>query len=367
MFINRPESDNVGLFGYLNNARIDSLGLTSANITGNNNAAALAGNAIQTNLYACFTTGQINGYSAIGGVAGSCLNATVSNSYSRTMVTGGDLTGGLVGSNFDSQIDHTYSTGKITSPGNNAGGLVGYTTANYYITQSFWDTITAGTAKGIGFGKSTAEMTAPCTYVDGTEASWDFMDETDNGTDDLWGMNAAVNDGYPFLSWQGYTNTESCCNIDTSVTRDGITLTANATGDVIYQWLDCNNGYAIIDGETNRSFTATANGSYAVVITSGTCSDTSSCHAITTVGINDPIQGTRLRLYPNPASDHVFVECSGMVIRRIEILDFTGKMILQVQMKGQQETLDLTGKTQGFYLIKLITDKGTIIRKIVKK
>ena len=369
LYINRPGVDNIALFGYLQNAGIDSLGLTSANISGGGYTAALAGQSDQSSyVFACFTTGRVSGKDNVGGITGSNINSsTISNCYSRTEITGNDITGGLVGNNNGGKIDHSYSTGSITRTGGTAGGLAGYSNPNYYVTQSFWDTITAGIAAGAGYGKTTAEMKNLCTYVDGTEATWDFMGETDNGTEDLWGMNAAKNDGYPFLSWQGYTHTETCCNIDTTVTVNGITLTANATGNVSYQWVNCNNGNANIPGETNQSFTATANGSYAVIITSPSCSATSSCHTITTVGINDQVLGKSVRLYPNPARDHLFVECNGIQIQRIEIMDFTGKVIGQIRMNGQQAAIDLTGKVKGFYLIKLITNKGTIIKKIIKE
>src|SRR5690606_1382106 len=55
----------------------------------------------------------------------------------------------------------------------------------------------------------------------------------------------------------------SITHIDESVTNSSPTLTSNANG-ATYQWIDCNNGFAPIFGETNQSFTASANGNYAV-------------------------------------------------------------------------------------------------------
>lgn len=65
------------------------------------------------------------------------------------------------------------------------------------------------------------------------------------------------------------------------------TLTANGGSE--YQWLDCNNNYAEIMGETGSTFTPTANGSYAVVVSEfgQLCPDTSDCFMVTNVGIND--------------------------------------------------------------------------------
>jgi len=79
--------------------------------------------------------------------------------------------------------------------------------------------------------------------------------------------------------------------INTSVTQAGSTLTADATG-VGYQWLDCN-GYTPLAGQTFQCFTATAPGSYAVIVTQDGCSDTSSCFT-TGSGCNMLITGADL-------------------------------------------------------------------------
>ncbi len=58
---------------------------------------------------------------------------------------------------------------------------------------------------------------------------------------------------------------------------DGTTLTASM--DVVaYQWVDCNDDYAPIDGATDQSFNIVTEGSYAVVLDNGICTDTSACY-----------------------------------------------------------------------------------------
>jgi hypothetical protein len=72
--------------------------------------------------------------------------------------------------------------------------------------------------------------------------------------------------------------------IDNDVTQTGALLTADMSG-ATYQWLDCDNNYAEIPGETNQWYTASTVGHYAVKITySNLCEtieiDTSSCHLV---------------------------------------------------------------------------------------
>ncbi|MFN6946056.1 MAG: hypothetical protein ACK4ND_13990, partial [Cytophagaceae bacterium] len=74
-------------------------------------------------------------------------------------------------------------------------------------------------------------------------------------------------------------------SLDITVTNSSPELTANSTG-ASYQWLDCDNNYAIISGESGQNFTASATGNYAVEITKNGCTDTSACEAVT-ITIND--------------------------------------------------------------------------------
>jgi hypothetical protein len=67
--------------------------------------------------------------------------------------------------------------------------------------------------------------------------------------------------------------------IDTSVSVSNSVLTANVSG-ANYQWLNCNNNFSQINGETNQSFIPSANGNYALAVNTLNCNDTSSCYNI---------------------------------------------------------------------------------------
>jgi len=63
---------------------------------------------------------------------------------------------------------------------------------------SFWDIDRSGqTTSFAGTGKTTAEMQTAGTFLD---AGWDFFDETQNGTDDLWWI--VEGQDYPRLWWE---------------------------------------------------------------------------------------------------------------------------------------------------------------------
>jgi hypothetical protein len=112
--------------------------------------------------------------------------------------------GGLVGFLGGPVVD-CYSTGHLIhepiegfggNPG--IGGLVGSGHSPDDILTSFWDMEASG--QTISFGgivKTTTEMQTVGTFL---EADWDFIGETDNGTDDIWWMTEGRD--YPHLWWE---------------------------------------------------------------------------------------------------------------------------------------------------------------------
>ncbi len=257
LYINRPTTDYVGLFGLANGTgSIDSLGVKNATITGKRFVGGLVGlnNSSTRSVSNTFTTGTVTGKSGTaGGLVGS-NGGSVTRSYSACSVTGNSaIVGGLVGFNAGSgSVSNSFATGSVTgSPshvgglaGQNsgsltntyamgsasgsywAGGLVGLNTSSGTLTNSFsagsvpgndpdlgglvggnsgtisnsfWDTQTSGKASSHGgTGKTTSEMKTKSTF---TDAGWDFTGETANGTTDLWELNGTQNSGYPKLVW----------------------------------------------------------------------------------------------------------------------------------------------------------------------
>ena len=111
---------------------------------------------------------------------------------------GGDrgYVGGLVGRNNNGHIISSYSTGRV-SGFSNVGGLVGYSTGGD-ITASFWDIESSDqTTSAVGTGLPTSGMQTATTFL---EAGWDFIGETENGTEDIWWIDE--NQDYPRLWWE---------------------------------------------------------------------------------------------------------------------------------------------------------------------
>ena len=114
---------------------------------------------------------------------------------------------------------------------------------------------------------------------------------------------------------------------DVSTAVSGITITANNT-NASYIWLDCDNGYTIIPGETNQSYTPSANGNYAVELSENGCTDTSACVVITSVGIIENTFNEAFTIHPNPTSGLFSIEFnSSQAYIKLNIMDASGKLI----------------------------------------
>jgi hypothetical protein len=146
-----------------------------------------------------FATGKTTGSGwGSGGVAGSNNpNGSISQCYSDSTIHGRERVGGLVGENREGTVIQCYSSGAVYGTRDYIGGLVG-DNVNGNIESSFWDIEKSRQpASDGGAGKSTSQMHTADTYL---EAGWDFMDETENGAEDIWWIDEGTD--YPRLWWE---------------------------------------------------------------------------------------------------------------------------------------------------------------------
>jgi len=109
---------------------------------------------------------------------------------------GSDNIGGLVGRLGPGEVSRCYSTGMVLGT-TDTGGLVGVQEGGS-VYCSFWNIQTSQQSSSIGgMGKTAAEMQTSITFL---EAGWDFVDETANGTEDIWWI--LEGQDYPQLWWE---------------------------------------------------------------------------------------------------------------------------------------------------------------------
>ncbi len=154
---------------------------------------------------------------------------------------------------------------------------------------------------------------------------------------------------------------------DTSVTQDGVTLTAVANG-VTYQWLDCNNNLDPLVGETAQSFTATIDGSYALEVSENDCIGTSSCYSVTLEGIFQNTYGTEILVYPNPTNGRLTVDLGNDYPETfVNIYDVNGKLVDKFFFNNQSILEFYINDISGIYLIDLKSGNKNALMKVVKQ
>jgi uncharacterized delta-60 repeat protein len=192
----------------------------------------------------------------------------------------------------------------------------------------------------------THDATLPITTIGTTVVTWTY------------------DDGYGNSSTQ--TQNIIITPVNSGITQvDGITLTANLTG-AIYQWIDCDNGNTPIAGETDQTFTATANGNYAVEVTKNSCTEISNCITVTTVGIEEVQTGNTWKIYPNPATDAVYIDLGKQSNATVDILDINGRIVKKTNIMTQG-TIDVSTLTPGTYYLKIQTESNFKIEKLIKQ
>jgi plastocyanin len=159
------------------------------------------------------------------------------------------------------------------------------------------------------------------------------------------------------------TLTVTSNTVDTSVTRSGAMLTANATA-ASYQWINCSNNSAI-SGQTAQSFTPSTSGSYAVIVTKNGCSDTSNCYAVNIVGVAENAAEAAISLYPNPAKGKLFIQSDKHEISTIEFYNLVGERSYHNVLNSFKTEIDLSGMPKGIYFVKITTQHSNYTKRIV--
>jgi len=297
------------------------------------------------------------------------LNLTINHSNAFTdVVTACDSYTWING------ITYTASNNTATHTLTNAAGCDSVVTLNLTINHSnaFTDVVTACDSytwiNGTTYTASNSSATHTLTNASGCDSivSLNLTINHSNAFTDV----VTACDSYTWINGTTYTasnntathtltNTAGCdsvvtlnltiATVDVSVTIDGITLTAGASG-ATYQWTDCNDFYAPIIGETNQSYTAAANGDYAVIVTEGACIDTSICVPVYTVGIDDMQPEIQLNISPNPNNGQFSIEMN--YAAQIEIMDALGKLIYTGQHNQGKAEISLGNIADGVYFVR---------------
>lgn len=138
-------------------------------------------------------------------------------------------------------------------------------------------------------------------------------------------------------------------HLKATATVSGNVLTANTSGGV-YQWLNCT-GNTIIPGATGQSCIVPATGNYAVIVTAGTCTDTSECYPVIITSVDKYVnKQLDIIAYPNPNAGSFTLQ-SGKAMQLI-IRNELGQIVRTCILNASNNyTVEIQGMESGMYVI----------------
>lgn len=178
LYINKPNVNYQGLFGYTNYATIKNVKVINCDITANKQVGAIVGYTSSGTIKDCFSSGEIK--TAVGDEgynhAGICgyLSATLDGCVSTVTLTGNDTYsqyyGGIVGWYSSGSLKNSFFAGTVEGT-LYVGSIAGGKSSSYSITNCYH---TAASTGGVGSDNSTtgadqtgAEVVVKITAADG--------------------------------------------------------------------------------------------------------------------------------------------------------------------------------------------------------
>ena len=187
--------------------------------------------------------------------------------------------------------------------------------------------------------------------------TWNGVVFEDEGTESV---TLTASNGCDSLVTMTLTVTRINTEVERNVTPENFNFLVAVQDNAEYQWIDCSTNEPI-EGATQQQFFPVVSGSYACIITLGTCADTTEC-VDATVGIYEMCCG-EIRCYPNPTTGLVNVQCTMYNVQlgnaEIQVLDMYGRLLHTEIMYTSTMQIDLSRYANGIYLIRWM-DEGDV-------
>ncbi len=130
---------------------------------------------------------------------------------------------------------------------------------------------------------------------------------------------------------------------------DDFVISTTATDDIVWYLND-----AAIDGATEQTYTCTEDGDYYIIVSNANCSTESNTVAVTGTDINSAFANA-MYIYPNPASDKVYVEVDGYSNLSVKVIDYTGKVLISNE-NYTSDYIDISELSSGIYFIEVTNE-----------
>ena len=151
-----------------------------------------------------------------------------------------------------------------------------------------------------------------------------------------------------------HTDTNGCTQVDTlllTIFEPQSSEFTVATEDSCYDW----NGTEYCE---NGDFTQTLTDQFG-------CDSTITLHLTLRVGITQYDEQYNISIYPNPTTSILYIE-SDAQIGQIHLYNTFGQKIKSIRVDGTKGSLDLSDLATGAYYLRVETDKGIVVKKVIR-
>lgn len=168
--------------------------------------------------------------------------------------------------------------------------------------------------------------------------------ETDHDCDSIVNLTLTVHEA-PIVDIEG----------NTTITQgESTTLTANGADSYVWSTGETTSSITVSPEETTK---------YSVVGTTNGCETESEITVNVTVGVSEN-DALNAKIYPNPTQGELNVRCAGM--REITVFMPNGQTIEKINVNDDNYTLNMSNYKSGVYYLRITTENGTSIQKVLK-
>ena len=393
VYIDYPNSPYQGLFGYTQNAEIDSLILQNITASGRDYTGGIIGYAENSRLTDLSVNGgTLNSLNYCGGLIGyqsSGANSVITScSNINCKVTGTNNVGGLLGWSNQGTVRNSWVSAQVSGIGSCIGSVIGKADNVLFYYCPYNGTVSPEDSIGCYNFKSGENMSKGGITTQEMR-SQAFVDKLNQGlTTPMWKMdyNPPINDGFPIHIWQTNVNPLTITtlsnievskgtltpafnenihnytvNVGNEVTNINITATASVFG-------------ATVSGDGNKNINIGTN-IFTIIVTAAD-SITKGNYVVKVVrgniipsGIDDYKTNSEITVFPNPTNGQITVQTGRTPSpQNIRIYDISGRMV-QTQFIASQRnananefTIDISHLESGMYYLRI----GNETVKIVK-
>ena len=375
VYIDHPNNEYQGFFGYTKDANLYEVGLENLTISGRNFTGGLVSYAENSYIRDSYVNGgTLFALSYVGGLVGyqsPGTNSVICGCYNTCEVTGNNYLGGLVGYSNQATVRNSYVIAPVTGNGNAVGAIIGR--ADQVLMYNCYFSIEeTGQTQAIGENN----------LKDGDEGmhssdmkTADFVNKLNrNLVVEVWRSDYAnnINNGFPIIKWQPDIN-NPC--------QPPVNLMVNEVGGLYARlsWQGAADCYVIAygkDGVYNQTITTTENNIRLEGLQLNTdyvwkimaiCGEHETDYVIgqpfktqgTSVAENDAIN---VVVYPNPTNGKVTIEAEDL--KHITISNLLGQTIFDGNAIGNIFEYDFSKHKTGIYLIRIETANGMAVKKV---